>query len=325
MLLNPVKAAYDQAAAGRLSDAVALLEAAGKQGDAAALAELAVWYLRGDLIPRDLSRARSILRRAVDIGHVDGALLEIALTATGSGGPANWPRALGLLKIAASNDPIARAQLDLVEAMALNDRGGPSVLGRTERLAEAPMVARYTGFLSESECKHIALTAADLLSPSTVVDPASGRQIQNPIRTSYEAVIGPTREDLVIRAINLRIAALSGTSVEQGESLTILRYTPGQQYRLHLDTIQGAKNQRILTVLLYLNQGFEGGETVFPNLNLSITPKVGDAILFANVDSTGMPEQSSCHAGLPVKRGHKWLATRWIRAKPLDPWNWAAS
>jgi prolyl 4-hydroxylase len=325
MSSNPVNAAYDYASAGRLSDAVAILEAAGARGNAAAFAELATWYLRGDLIPRDLIRARAVLRHAVSIGHVDGALLEIALTATGSGGPANWSAALDLLRVAARNDPVARAHLDLVEAMALNDRGYPTALGRTEQLSDDPLVARYPAFLSEAECKHIAHATSALLAPSMVVDPASGRQIQNPIRTSYEALIGPTREDLVIRAINNRIAALSETTVEQGESLTILRYAPGQQYRLHLDTIQGTTNQRIATVLLYLNQGFEGGETIFPSLNLSVLPKAGDAILFANVDPAGIPDQRSRHAGLPVKSGHKWLATRWIRARPLDPWNWTPS
>lgn len=48
--------------AGHRPAAAALLEDAGRLGNSAAFAELAAWLLRGDVIPRDVSRARSILR-----------------------------------------------------------------------------------------------------------------------------------------------------------------------------------------------------------------------------------------------------------------------
>jgi prolyl 4-hydroxylase len=108
--------------------------------------------------------------------------------------------------------------------------------------------------------------------------------------------------------------------VEQGEPLMILRYAPGQEYRLHSDAIAGAANQRTMTVLLYLNQGFAGGETHFPELDITIVPRGGEALLFDNLLVDGRPDPRARHAGKPVRAGTKWLATRWIRQRSVDPW-----
>ena len=271
------------------------------------------------LIDRQLADARATIRRAVEIGHVDGALMEVALTANGSGAPADWAKALELLRAAAANDHIAGEQLSLVEAMSLDSGGNPSCMPEGEVLGESPRVMHFRNLLSFTECAHIAQTARDLLEPATVVDP-SGRQIPHPVRTSHGSTIGPTREDLVIRAVETRIAAITGTTVEQGESLSVLHYAPGQEYRPHFDALPGEANQRIKTVLVYLNDGYRGGETRFMASGLTVAGRAGDAIVFDNVTADGRPDPLSQHAGLPVTQGAKWLATRWIRARAFDPW-----
>lgn len=307
--------------------AVAALEAAGTAGDVDALMQLAVWRLAGLAGPRDLDAGRALLRRAIDIGHVDGALMEIALVANGNGNARapDWASARILLDTAATSDPIATQQRDLLRKMALKADGSPLGLPEPTVLAAAPRVVLYRGLLTPQECGHVASASSDLLEPSSVLDPRSGRSIPHPIRTSDGGAIGPLREDLVIRALNLRIAAASATAVEQGEPLTVLRYRPGQQYRPHLDTIAGAANQRIRTVLVYLNQGFGGGETRFPQLGLAIQPQGGDALVFDTTLADGTSDQRALHTGEPVTAGTKWLATRWIRAEPIDPWTLAAS
>ena len=85
-----VSHARQLAASGQVAQAVARLEQASLQGDVDALFCLATWHLAGHGVVRDLERARGLLRRAVEIGHVDAALMEIALTANGSGWPVDW-------------------------------------------------------------------------------------------------------------------------------------------------------------------------------------------------------------------------------------------
>ena len=57
----------------------------------------------------------------------------------------------------------------------------------------------------------------------------------------------------------------------------------------------------------------EGGETHFPELDITVRGAVGDLLIFRNLDAQGMPDPRMLHAGLPITAGEKWLATRWIR------------
>jgi prolyl 4-hydroxylase len=273
------------------------------------------------LAARDLAAGRGLLRAAAEAGDVDAALSEIALTANGSGAPPDWAGAVALLQAAAGRHGGAAAQdLELLEAMALDCEGNPRRLPEAQQLDDDPAVRLWRGFLTPPECAHVALSVGDILGPSQVADPATGRLVEHPIRTSSAAQIGPTRESLPIQAILRRIAAATGTHVAQGESLTVLHYVPGQQYRMHMDALPATANQRIGTLLIYLNEGYIGGETTFGASGLTVAGRGGDALWFNNVTSEGAPDPRTRHAGLPVLQGVKWLATRWIRARPFDVW-----
>lgn len=323
--MDPIEAANRSASRGRPDEAVALLAAAGDAGDADALAELATWYLRGSPVPRDLAAARAALSRAAAIGHVDAALRQVALTANGSGGAPDWTGAVALLRRAAETDPLAAQHLELLGAMALRPDGAPRALPRPQILHDRPRVQRFAALCTPIECAHLVSVAAPSLQPATVFDPASGRMVAHPIRSSDNAAIGPIQESLVVQAINRRIAAATATDWRQGEPLTVLRYAPGQQYRPHLDALPDSGNQRVRTAILYINSNFGGGETVFPLLDLKIAPAMGDLLVFDNVDAGGAAEPLSRHAGLPVTSGTKWIATRWIRAQPVSPWEMSAA
>lgn len=320
MPANPSETARQLAAAGRAAEAATLLRSAGDAGDANALTELAAWYLAGMSLPRDLPAARALLRRAVEIGHADAALMEVALTANGSGGAADWTGAVALLTQAAATDSLAAQQLALLQSMHLDADGAPRAFPAPHALSETPHAARFPGFCTGEECLHIASVAARMLQPAMIFDPGSGQMVMHPIRMSDNAAIGPTLESLPVQAINRRIAAATATDVTQGEPLTVLRYNPGQQYRAHLDTLPNETNQRLRTAILYLNDGYQGGETEFPLLGIRLAARTGDLLVFDNVDARGAPEALSRHAGLPVTAGTKWIATRWIRTRPITAW-----
>lgn len=308
-------------AQGQTNAAIAAAQDAATQGDPDALALVGTWQLIGDPIPRNLPAARKTFRLAAQAGHEWAALTEIALTANGTGGPADWSGALLLLRQAATRFPLAAEHLALIEAMELDSEGYPLRVARGDLLASAPEVRLHRRLLTPAECAHVALSAQDLLEPSQVADPATGRMMAHPIRTSDAAVLGPTRESLPIQALQKRLAAFAGYPVGNGESLTILRYIPGQEYRRHLDTLPNTTNQRAATVIVYLNEGYGGGETHFAELDLTISGRGGDALFFTNLDAQGRPDPRSAHAGTPVRQGAKWVATRWIRAAHHDVWN----
>jgi prolyl 4-hydroxylase len=297
-----------------------MLEAAGAQGDASAFAELATWYLRGTAVQRDLIRAREALRGAVRIGHVDAALLEAALVANGSGAPPDWQAARLLLNEAAKTDPVAAEHAALLDAQRLDGQGYPIEKPLVTVLCERPFVAVASGAVSRAECLHLAGVAHALLEPAVVVDPATGRSVPHPVRTSFNATIGPGQETLPVAMLNRRIAAITGTALDCGEPLQVLRYEPGQQYKLHSDALPGVSNQRSVTAISYLNDGFVGGETVFPAIPIKIRPIAGDILIFHNTTPDGKAVSHARHAGLPVAAGVKWIATRWIRQRSYDVW-----
>ena len=294
-----------------------MLERGAAEDDAASLVELAVWQLEGVYVRRDLRRSRECFGRAAELGDASAERIFISLLANGIGGDQNWISATARLRAFAAGDDLARRQLSLLDAMALRNDGYPAQVPEPRPLSSRPNVSAIEGLLTGDECQYLIDIAGPLLEPSVIVDPASGQLRPHPVRTSEGAAFPLVSEDLVISALNRRVAAASNTDHGAGEPLQVLRYTPGQEYRPHLDALPVGDNQRIVTVLLYLNDGYRGGETLFTHTGLKFQGRRGDALLFRNALPDGSPDPMSKHAGLPVVSGEKYLATRWIHERPM--------
>jgi prolyl 4-hydroxylase len=305
------------ASQGRQADAIALIEHAAASDDPEALFALANWRLFALFGPRDLGEAHRLFDRAAALGHVDAIRTRAILIGNGTGCPPDMRRAAELLEHIRARDAYAAQQLDFAARMRPEDRLDDD---RIDVLSETPAVQMHRKLLTTEECAYLMGMSEKQLQPSFVTHPTTGERMPHPIRTSMGMSFGPTHEDLVIRRINLRIARASGTQVDCGEPLHILRYAPGQEYRPHMDSIPGEANPRVVTMLIYLNDGYQGGATHFPHGGLELRGEVGDALIFRNVDAAGQPDPASLHAGQPVVSGTKWIATRWIRSQPYHPW-----
>lgn len=120
----------------------------------------------------------------------------------------------------------------------------------------------------------------------------------------------------------------------------MLRYRNGAHYDSHMDTFDPKEfgeqpSQRMATVLVYLSDVEEGGETIFKregkgNAGLAVNdykacephafkyrPRKGDALLFFSLTPDLKIDPRSLHGGCPVKRGVKWVATKWVHEKPF--------
>ena len=53
----------------------------------------------------------------------------------------------------------------------------------------------------------------------------------------------------------------------------------------------------MVTLLLYLNDDYQGGETDFPELNWKFKGRKGDALWFWNVGTDGLLDFRTRHAG----------------------------
>jgi prolyl 4-hydroxylase len=314
---------FEQASAiarsGRPQEAVHFIEKAARAGDPEGNVIVAHWLLYGSDRPRDPIAAQGHLELAARSGNAQALRILAHLTGNGTGGEANREKALALLREAASQgDEIAAGELELLARVSAF---APVAEVTRDLLSSDPHVEVLRKLLLASECEWLIRRAQPLLKPSFVDDGKTGRGRPDPIRTSHGAALVPHEEDLVVQDINRRIAAATATSVTHAEALYVMRYTPGQEYKPHLDALPGLKNQRDWTAIAYLNQAFEGGATVFPKLELTIRGDPGDVLVFRNSSSDGEPDLRLRHAGVPVASGEKWIATRWIRSGPHDPYD----
>lgn len=205
-----------------------------------------------------------------------------------------------------------------------------------EVISWEPRAFVYHNLLTQQECDYLIDLAKPHMEKSTVVDSETGKSKDSRVRTSSGTFLSRGR-DKVIRNIERKIANFTFLPVEHGEGLQVLHYEVGQKYEPHFDYFQDEYNtrnggQRMATILMYLSDVEEGGETVFPNAKgnissvpwwdelsecgkggLSVKPKMGDALLFWSMNPDATLDPSSLHGGCPVIRGNKWSSTKWIR------------
>jgi prolyl 4-hydroxylase len=129
--------------------------------------------------------------------------------------------------------------------------------------------------------------------------------------------------DPVVGNVDRMIAELLGLSLQQSEPLQGQRYAAGQEFKPHTDTFEpggydfyvhtGEGGQRTWTAMVYLNQPEEGGATRFKTIGKSIQPETGKLLAWNNLLPDGRPNPATLHQGMKVRRGTKYVLTKWFR------------
>ncbi len=109
-----------------------------------------------------------------------------------------------------------------------------------------------------------------------------------------------------------------------GESTQVQRYLVGNKFDEHTDWFNPHheewaytrnKGQRTWTITVYLNDVEEGGETEFPKLGVKIQPRLGRLVAWNNLLPSGQGNEDTLHKGCQVKKGKKFIITKWFRDK----------
>jgi prolyl 4-hydroxylase len=187
-----------------------------------------------------------------------------------------------------------------------------------------PRIVLLGGLLSHEECDALIEYGCTRLERSPVVSDTDGATKVHAHRTSRGAMLQRGESELIAR-IEARLAAVTRWPAENGEGLQLLQYEKGNEYRPHYDWFDASRpgprkhlergGQRVATIIMYLSDVEEGGGTSFPNIGLQVQPKKGCAVFFANTDAYRMPDPQTLHAGEPVARGVKFIATKWLRER----------
>ena len=166
----------------------------------------------------------------------------------------------------------------------------------------------FLNLLSKEERTHIMTEAKSKLRASTV---AKKREVDESVRKSETAYLSP-QEDPVVRSVIERCVSRTDRPIDNCENLQVVRYQPGGFFKPHQDAFMEDENKRLYTFVIALNDDYEGGETIFPNLHQKVKLTAGDALFFHTLDNYEQETPKALHGGEPVKSGEKWICNVWI-------------
>lgn len=88
------------------------------------------------------------------------------------------------------------------------------------------------------------------------------------------------------------------------ETYFVLKYEKGTEYKQHFDC-GGAHKNRVLSMIAFLNDDFEGGKLEFPTLGITYEPSAGDVVFFPSC-------YSFPHIVHPVSEGTRYSLVTWL-------------
>jgi hypothetical protein len=313
-------------AAGRHDEAINCLATATQRGDVEAQTRLAKRLILGDRAPLLWREGAGFMREAAMDGGAEAAALLAVLVAAGLGGRHDWKSALELAHVAAARGWTPAA--DQLGVLAAADGGSIDVESWSAvpagiTLHEGPDVRLFPAFLSDEVCAWLIARSRGRLVRARLYDPGTKSDIVSVTRTNTAAGFNLMETDLVHLMVQTRIAFASGLPIANMEGATVLHYDVGEEIANHYDFIDPSipgyeeevrtRGERIMTFLVYLNDGYEGGETDFPQLGVRHKGRRGEGLYFINSLPGGGPDRRSQHAGRPPVSGEKWILSQFVR------------
>lgn len=335
--------AAEHDAAGRHDEAVDALARATQAGDIDAMTELGKRLVVGDrapLLPQDGTR---FLVDAMRAGSAEAALRLAPMAALGAYMEQSWPGALALLARAADQGLAdARGQLNVLAGRPPQADAPPegwrALAARIDLTAwlaplpgialhDEPSVRCFPDFVTADVCDWLIARARNRLRRALIYDPVRGGNVPDRMRTNSATGFDLMDTDVVLIAIQHRMAGVLGVPVHNMEGPSILHYAVGQEITEHYDWVNprmphyehelATRGERIFTFLVYLNDDYAGGETEFPELGVRHKGRRREALYFTNALPDGRPDPRMVHAGRPPTRGEKWVMTQFVRSRAV--------
>ena len=286
---------------------------AAKQGGAEAAGQLAVLVGAGAFVKQNWNDALNILLTSAERGWKPAQAQICALASDRS-----------LVEQAHSESPPWDIWRKLLST---SDFGFWASPPEATQLSDSPVIRRFAGLVPPAACNWLIERARTRLEPARVYDSYAGEETVSETRTNSAASFNLAETDVVTLLVQTRMAAACGMPLGHFEAATTLHYAVGQQITDHYDFIdprtpnyaeeRRTRGQRAITFLIYLNDDFEGGETVFPKLELSHKGRTGDGLYFVNALDDGEPDLRTVHAGKPPVHGEKFILSQFIRDRAV--------
>lgn len=185
------------------------------------------------------------------------------------------------------------------------------------------MLLEHKNLFTLEECKSLIELCSSDTRPISASNPYSskGKFFFTP-ENNLKGNVFDVRDKKINWVIN-RLCTHLKINLENLEHPRFQEYSIGGTYRNHYDFILldykytnyhlSRGGQRIKSFVIYLNDDYEGGETIFPKQNIIIKPEAGKVIEWTNINpniDTRSQESynwSTLHGSLPVTKGIKYV------------------
>lgn len=179
------------------------------------------------------------------------------------------------------------------------------------------------GFLPAAMCAALIAKIDAERRPSTLADDNGDACF----RTSETCDFAPDAP--LVQELDAMLFALNRIDPAHGEPVQGQRYAEGQEFKPHCDYFNpggvdwdrytSVAGQRTWTFMVYLNDVEAGGATRFKCIDKTFQPEAGKLLAWNNRRPDGSVNPNTLHHGMKVRRGTKYVLTKWYREKP---WGW---
>nr|WP_202386218.1 2OG-Fe(II) oxygenase [Allopontixanthobacter confluentis] len=131
---------------------------------------------------------------------------------------------------------------------------------------------------------------------------------------------------LAVMELERRLGLLARIPANLGEAVQGQRYDVGQEFKPHTDFFTpggedferycAQAGQRTWTFMVYLNTVESGGGTRFKAAGKIFQPETGKILCWNNLRHDGTVNPHTLHHGMKVRKGLKYVITKWYREKP---------
>ncbi len=169
-------------------------------------------------------------------------------------------------------------------------------------------------FLTPLEClEYIRMSEDYGYEEALIQTRGGGQEMDKDVRDNYRVVLDSQElaDDIWEKVKHLAPKEDGWEPTGLNERMRFYRYEYGQQFKRHADgAFKRNENEvSMVTVLVYLNEEFNGGETQFFHPFQVIEPRQGQLLLF---------KHRQLHEGSPVTTGRKYVLRTDIMYKSLN-------
>lgn len=336
-------------AAGNHDGAIDMLATATRAGDLDAMVALGKRLMVGDRAPYLPKDGAGLVLEAASKRNAEALAQQAALQCIGLYQRKDWHAALcslgqsaqlgwqparaQLMLLARHDDPpqdTSARPIDIGDWTAFAQRIDIDAWMRippARTLSEGPRIVAIADFIPRAWCRYFIALAAARLKPALVYDATSTRNYRSQTRTNSIAEFNLVENEVLHFLLQERMSRACGVPMQHMEGSAILNYQPGQEIGNHYDFVApelpnyrdeiAVNGQRIVTFLVYLNDDYDDGATVFPEIGLQNKGTAGEGLYFVNALPDGSPDLRTLHAGTAPRRAEKWIVSQFIRDRPV--------